>query len=273
VKKGKRRARWLYVVSVIFRDALYRLYVRRLRTKLAEGPLPRHVAMIMDGNRRWARQMGFENPSVGHQYGAEHIEEVLAWCAEAGISHVTIFVASTDNVQKRTSAEIRFLMEVIERVIAARLASRPGLWQLHLAGRLDALPDSTAHALKLARDATRAHNARFHLTVAIGYDGRGEVVDALRSLLDKEARAGTTIEELAQRLTADEISAHLYASGQPDPDLIIRTTGEQRMSGFLLWQAAYSELYFCDVYWPGFRHIDFLRALRSYAARSRRHGA
>jgi short-chain Z-isoprenyl diphosphate synthase len=167
---------------------------------------------------------------------------------------------------------MRFLMEVIEKVIAERLIRRPGLWQLHLAGRLDALPDSTRHALKLAQDATRDRDARFHLTIAVGYDGRDEVVDALRALLDHEAQAGTTIEELAQRLTADDISAHLYTSGQPDPDLIIRTSGEQRMSGFLLWQAAHSELHFCDVYWPGFRQVDFLRALRSYAARHHRSG-
>jgi short-chain Z-isoprenyl diphosphate synthase len=258
---------------VRWKKALYRLYARRLRAQLVDAILPRHVALVMDGNRRWARQLGFDNPSVGHRYGAAHLFEVLDWCAEMGINHVTIFVASTDNLQKRASTEMRFLMDVIEGVIAERLIRRPGLWQLHLAGRLDALPDSTRQALKLAQDATHGPDARFQLTIAVGYDGRDEVVDALRALLDHEARAGTTIEELAQRLTADHIAAHLYTSGQPDPDLIIRTSGEQRMSGFLLWQAAHSELYFCDVYWPGFRRVDFLRALRSYAARHRRHGA
>ncbi|MBB5874363.1 short-chain Z-isoprenyl diphosphate synthase [Allocatelliglobosispora scoriae] len=257
----------------IVKNAFYRLYARRLRSQLARGPIPRHVAMVMDGNRRWARQQGFDNPSVGHRYGAEHIDDVLDWRAEAGISHVTVFVASTDNLRKRASGEVQFLMDVIERIVAERMSHRTGVWQLHLAGRLDALPDSTRHALKLAQDATSEHDATFHLTVAVGYDGREEVVDALRSLLDHEARRGTALEDLAQRLTADDIAAHLYTSGQPDPDLIIRTSGEQRMSGFLLWQAAYSELYFCDVYWPGFRHVDFLRALRSYAARHRRYGA
>ncbi|MGW0435888.1 polyprenyl diphosphate synthase [Micromonospora sp. NPDC003197] len=253
-------------------DVLYGPYVRRLKAHLAKGPLPRHVALVMDGNRRWARRMGFDNPSLGHRHGAEHIEKVLGWCAEAGITHVTIFVASTDNLRKRESAEMQFLMETIEQVIAGRMVRQPGQWRLHLAGRMDTLPDSTRHALKLARDATRDGNTGQHLTVAVGYDGREEVVDALRSLFVQEAEAGTTAEELARKLTADDIAAHLYTSGQPDPDLIIRTSGEQRLSGFLLWQAAYSELYFCEVEWPGFRHVDFLRALRSYAARHRRFG-
>ncbi|GIG91930.1 polyprenyl diphosphate synthase [Plantactinospora endophytica] len=258
---------------MIFRHPLYRLYVRRLRAQLVGKSLPRHVAMVMDGNRRWARQQGFENPSVGHRYGAEHVDEVLGWCAELGIEHVTIFVASTDNLRKRASGEVQYLMEVIERIVAARLAERPGRWQLHLAGRLDTLPDSTRHALKLARDATAERGARFHLTIAVGYDGRVEIVDAIRALLDEAARDGATPTELARRLTDEDIAAHLYTQGRPDPDLIIRTSGEQRMSGFLLWQAAYSELYFCDAYWPGFRYVDFLRALRSYAARQRRYGA
>jgi short-chain Z-isoprenyl diphosphate synthase len=255
------------------RDLVYRLYTRRLRRQLTKsGSTPRHVAMVMDGNRRWARQMGFDNPSVGHRYGAEHVDEVVGWCADAGISHVTIFVASTDNIRNRDDHEIRFLMRLIEDIVAVRVLRRAGSWQLHLAGRLDDLPDTTRDALKQARDATRDADARFHLTIAIGYDGRQEIVDALRELLDKEARAGTDIHALAARITADDIAAHLYTAGQPDPDLIIRTSGERRLSGFLLWQAAHSEFYFCDVYWPGFRYVDFLRALRSYAGRQRRFG-
>ena len=111
------------------------------------------------------------------------------------------------------------------------------------------------------------------MTIAIGYNGREEVVDAIRALLDDAAAGGVAIEDLAASLAADDIAAHLHTRGQPDPDLVIRTSGEQRMSGFLLWQAAYAELYFCEVYWPGFRHVDFLRALRSYGARQRRFGA
>ncbi|WIM92724.1 polyprenyl diphosphate synthase [Actinoplanes oblitus] len=253
--------------------AAYTLYARRLRTRLAGAALPRHVAMVMDGNRRWARQMGFDDPRIGHRYGAEHLDEVLGWCWAAGIRHVTVFVASVDNVTKRDPGEVDNLMRMIEQVVATRLARADSRWQVHLAGRLDVLPDSTRHALKLAEEATRDNGAEFHVAVAIGYDGRDEIVSALRSLLEAEARAGRTVDDIAQRLTADRIAEHLYTHGQPDPDLVIRTSGEHRMSGFLLWQAAYSELHFCDVYWPGFREVDFLRALRSYAARHRRFGA
>lgn len=247
-------------------------YARRLRSQLAGRPVPRHVGIIMDGNRRWARQMGFANPSIGHRYGAEHVERVLDWCGESGVDHVTIFLVSTENLISRPSPEIQFLMRVIEEVIGARLARADSGWQVHIAGLLDLLPDSTALVLKQAVEATRAVDTGRHITIAAGYGGRQEVVDAVRSLLEKGAREGTSLTELSRRVTVDDISAHLYTSGQPDPDLIIRTSGEQRMSNFLLWQSAYSELYFCDAYWPGFREIDFLRALRSYAARKRRYG-
>ncbi|GIE92074.1 polyprenyl diphosphate synthase [Actinoplanes regularis] len=256
-----------------FKAAVYAFYARRLRARLAGANLPRHVAMVMDGNRRWAREMGFEDAKIGHRYGAEHLDEVLGWCAEIGIDHVTVYVASVDNMRKRDSDEVDNLMRMIEEVVAERLSRPASPWRLHLAGRLDVLPDSTRHALKLAEEATRDDGARLHLTIAIGYDGRDEIVNAIRSMLEEEARAGHSVEDIAARLTADRIAGHLYTSGQPDPDLVIRTSGERRMSGFLLWQAAYSELHFCDVHWPGFRKIDFLRALRSYAARHRRFGA
>jgi short-chain Z-isoprenyl diphosphate synthase len=257
---------------VTIRSSIYAWYARRLRDRLAGRTLPSHVAIVMDGNRRWARQMGFDNVSLGHQYGAEHLEQVLDWCAEVGINRVTVFVASSDNLRKRESAEMRFLMQVIEDVIGRRMLAPANRWQVHVAGRLDIVPNSTAHALKLARDITRDRATDADLTVAVGYDDRQEIVDAVRSLLDHQANTGRTLAQLANRLTADDIAAHLYTSGAPDPDLVIRTSGEMRMSGFLLWQAAYAELYFCDVYWPAFRKIDFFRALRAYAARRRRFG-
>ncbi|MEV4344709.1 polyprenyl diphosphate synthase [Actinoplanes sp. NPDC049596] len=253
----------------MFRSLLYAAYTRRLRRQLAGAALPRHVAMVMDGNRRWARQMGYGDARVGHRYGAEHLDEVLGWCAETGIGHVTVFVASADNVRRRDATEVGNLMRMIEDVVTERLRRPASPWQVHLAGRLDVLPDSTRHALKLAEEETRAAGGSSHLTIAIGYDGREEIVDAVRSLLWE---AGS-LDEAVRTLSADRIAEHLYTSGRPDPDLVIRTSGERRMSGFLLWQAAYSELYFCDVYWPGFRKVDFLRALRSYAARHRRFGA
>ena len=253
------------------RQFLYRLYARRLRKQLAGGQLPRHVGIIMDGNRRWARRQGMADPSLGHQYGAHHVENVLNWCEKTGIRHVTVFVCSTENLTSRGSAEVAFLMQVIEQVIADKLSRDPA-WQVHLAGALDVLPDTTAQALKRAVEASRDCTTGAHVTLAVGYGGRQEVIDAFRSLLYEQAARGTTLAELAETITTDDIARHLYTAGQPDPDLVIRTSGEQRLSNFLLWQSAYSELYFCEAYWPAFREIDFLRALRSFAARQRRYG-
>ena len=254
------------------RDWVYDRYARRVRAQLAGKPVPGHVGIIMDGNRRWARQMGFDNPSLGHRYGAEHVERVLDWCADAGVHHVTVFLVSTENLISRPTPEINFLMQVIEDVLAKRLSAPDNQWQVHIAGLLDLLPDTTARMLKQAQEVTRGFDTGRHVTIAAGYGGRQEVVDAVRSFLETGAERGQTLAELAGTVTVDDIAAHLYTSGQPDPDLIIRTSGEQRMSNFLLWQSAYAELYFCDAYWPGFRQIDFLRALRSYAARKRRFG-
>jgi short-chain Z-isoprenyl diphosphate synthase len=254
-------------------DPLYAVYARRLRRQVQGGALPRHVGLIMDGNRRWARQMGMANPSLGHKYGAEHVDEVLSWCEALGIRHVTVFVCSTENLQRRGDSEVTFLMRLIEQVVTDKLARPDGQWQVHIAGTLDVLPDSTAHVLKQAVDTTRDCATGHHVTLAIGYGGRQEVIDALRELMTERAEAGETLADLAASLDVDDIARHLYTAGRPDPDLVIRTSGEQRMSNFLLWQSAYSELYFCDAYWPAFREIDFLRALRSYSARERRYGS
>jgi short-chain Z-isoprenyl diphosphate synthase len=257
----------------VLRDLAYGLYSRKLRRKLSGAARPGHVGLIMDGNRRWARQMGLASPSLGHKYGAEHVEDVLTWCERAGIRHVTVFVCSAENLQRRADSEIAFLMRVIEDVLVARLARPESAWQVHIAGALDVLPDSTARALKEAVEVTRDRVTGAHVTLAIGYGGRQEVLDAIRALLYEQADVGGTLTGLADALTTEDIARHLYTAGQPDPDLIIRTSGEQRISNFLLWQTVHSELYFCDAYWPAFREIDFLRALRSYAARQSRRGA
>jgi short-chain Z-isoprenyl diphosphate synthase len=259
------------VISVLGQRFLYRLYASRLRRQLAGAPLPRHVGIVMDGNRRWARQHGLATPSLGHKYGAEHAEEVLGWCQKAGIRHVTVFVCSAENLARRDSAEVAYLMRVIEEFVAIKLAQEPR-WQVHVAGNLDVLPDSTARELKLAVESSRNCTTGSHVTLAVGYGGRQEVVEAFRSLLYEHAERGTTLLELAETITGQDIARHLYTAGQPDPDLVIRTSGEQRLSNFLLWQSAYSELYFCEAYWPAFREVDFLRALRSFAARQRRYG-
>jgi len=257
----------------VLRDLAYAMYCRRLRRELSCAALPRHVGLIMDGNRRWARQMGLASPSQGHKYGADHAEDVLSWCERAGIRHVTVFACSAENLRRRSDAEISVLMQVIEDVVTTRLARPEPSWQIHIAGMPDMLPGTTARALKEAAEATRECATGAHLTLAIGYGGRQEVLDAIRALLYEHADAGGTLTGLAETLTTGHIARHLYTAGLPDPDLVIRTSGKQRMSNFLLWQSVHAELYFCDAYWPAFREIDFLRALRSYAARQRKRGA
>jgi short-chain Z-isoprenyl diphosphate synthase len=259
------------ICDVLGQRFIYRLYAHRLRRQLVGGPVPRHVGIIMDGNRRWARAQGMPDPSLGHKYGADHVENVLNWCQKAGIRHVTVFVCSTENLVNRANAEVAFLMQVIEQVVADKLSHDPA-WQVHVAGDLDILPDTTARALKSAVESSRGCASGAHVTLAVGYGGRQEVIDAFRALLNEHAQKGTTLAEVAETITVQDIARHLYTAGHPDPDLVIRTSGEMRLSNFLLWQSAYSELYFCEAYWPAFREVDFLRALRSFAARQRRFG-
>ncbi|RRR98364.1 polyprenyl diphosphate synthase [Glycomyces terrestris] len=249
-------------------QGLYRIYAARLRRRLDPALLPGHVAVAMDGNRRWARAQGFADPGIGHRYGAEHLDDLLQWCHDLGIGHVTVYVASADNLTKRDSGEVAHLMAMVEQIVAERLLEPANPWRLHVAGRLDTLPDSTAHALKTAVAAT-ADRTGAHLTVAIGYDGQTEIVDAVRAHLEAEAARGAGLGDAAARLTAADIDARRYTPDLPEADLIIRTSGERRLSSFLLWQSAGAELYFCDVYWPGFRRVDFLRALRDYTRRQR----
>ncbi|MEU4291954.1 polyprenyl diphosphate synthase [Kribbella sp. NPDC026596] len=245
---------------------LYRLYARILRRQLAGLPMPQHVAIAMDGNRRWARGAGYDDVRIGHRFGAEHLELFLQWCSDAGIRCVTAWVASADNIRRRDSAEVDYLMELTETVVADHVR-RDHRWRLHVAGQLDLLPDSTARALKEAVEETRDRPGAGELTIAIGYSGRLEVLDAVRAVLDEAAASGRSVAEVAESLSEDEISRHLYVPGLPDPDLVIRTSGELRMSDFLLWQATRSEIEFCELYWPAFREVDLLRALRTYGRR------
>ncbi len=251
------------------RRVAYKLYERRLRHQLAAGPVPRHVGLIIDGNRRWARQAGLASPSDGHRHGAEHIWDALGWCEAAGIRHVTVFLCSAENLARRDEAEVSALMDIIEHTVATRITAADGRWQVHVAGLVDLLPDSTARALKQASDATSGCATGAHVTLCVGYGGRQEIVEAVRSLLDEKAATGIGLAELAGTVTEADIARHLASDGQPEPDLIIRTSGEQRMSNFLLWQGTGAYLHFCDCYWPAFRETDFLRALRDFAARAR----
>ena len=250
------------------RDLAYRLYEGRIEAHLSPQSIPRHVGVMCDGNRRWARSAGLADVSSGHQAGADKIFEVLQWCRQAGVEVVTLWLLSTDNLA-RPAAELEPLLRIIEETVRDLVAQN---WHVNPMGALDLLPADTARVLKDAGEATATQKGLL-VNVAVGYGGRREIADAVRSLLQDHATRGTTIEELAEILDVEHISEHLYTAGQPDPDLVIRTSGEQRLGGFLLWQSAHSEFYFCDAYWPAFRRVDFLRALRSYAARHRRFGA
>jgi short-chain Z-isoprenyl diphosphate synthase len=250
------------------RDLLYGVYERRLARQLHGAPVPRHVGVIIDGNRRWARAAG-EDTQHGHRRGADHIDDLLEWCEQAGVEVVTLWLLSSDNLA-RPAAELVPLLAIIERRVRD-LAAAEHDWRVNPMGSLDLLPDATAHALKEAGEATAAKTGLV-VNVAVGYGGRREIADAVRSLLTEHASRGASIEDVAATLDVEHIADHLYTRGQPDPDLVIRTSGEIRLSGFLLWQSAHSEFYFCDAYWPDFRRVDFLRALRAYAQRQRRFG-
>jgi len=253
------------------RDLVYSAYERRLARSLARSgaAVPRHVGVILDGNRRWARAMG-ETSATGHQRGAEKIVDLLGWCDEAGVELVTLWLLSTDNLA-RPPGELLPLLDIITDVVTD-LARPENRWTLRIVGALDLLPGETARRLKEAAERT-AGRPGVQVNVAVGYGGRREIADAVRGLLQAHAAQGRSIEEVAELLDVEHISEHLYTRGQPDPDLVIRTSGEQRLSGFLLWQSAHSEFWFCEAYWPDFRRVDFLRALRAYAARQRRYGS
>ena len=246
---------------------MYGFYARRIAASLDREQIPRHVGVILDGNRRWAKASGAPK-SRGWRAGADKVEEVLGWCEEVGVEVVTLWLLSTDNLN-RPASELTPLLAIIEGLVEDIAVA--GRWRVHPVGALDLLPADTARALKDA--ATRTADVQgLHVNVAVGYGGRREIADAVRSLLHEHASKGTSIEDLANVLDVEHISEHLYTKGQPDPDLVIRTSGEQRLSGFLLWQSAHSEFYFCEAYWPDCRKVDFLRAIRSYSARQRRFG-
>jgi short-chain Z-isoprenyl diphosphate synthase len=250
------------------RDVVYGVYERRLARLLDPRQAPRHVGVMIDGNRRWAKALG-GGTADGHQAGADRLLEFLGWCDDAGVRIVTVYLLSTDNL-RRADAELQPLLQIIENLTVAIAAT--GRWRVRPIGALDLLPAATARRLKEVENASRDVEGTT-VNLAIGYGGRQELADAVRSLLHEHAARGSSLVELAELLDVEHIAEHLYTAGQPDPDLVIRTSGEQRLSGFLLWQSAHSEFFFCDALWPDFRRIDLLRALRSYAVRERRYGA
>jgi short-chain Z-isoprenyl diphosphate synthase len=260
-------------IRKLVKSALYPLYERRLVRALDFSQTPHHVGVILDGNRRWAKanqvdnhDIGVSNSSRGHRAGAEKIIEFLGWCEEADVRVVTLWLLSTDNF-KRSEEELDALLQIIGETVDALAATKR--WNIKAVGALDLLPDWLATKLN---DLKAFREDGVEVNVAISYGGRREIVDAVKSYLAASVQDGKNLSDAAVALDAEAISKYLYTAGQPDPELIIRTSGEQRLGGFLLWQSAHSEYYFCEAYWPDFRRVDFFRALRAYSLRHRRFG-
>lgn len=251
------------------RSVIDSVYVKKLVSQIDPDQLPKHVGILIDGNRRWARAAGFD-PSDGHRAGGARVEKFLRWCDDIGIERVTIFMLSDDNLN-RPPDELDTLVKIIVEVVAG-LAKEGNPWELTLIGDLDLIPMQAATQLKEHAAQTTGRRQGTHINVAIGYGGQREIADAVRSAIAELLARGSTLDEIVEAFDAQLISQHTYTASQPNIDLIIRTSGEQRLSGFMLWESAYAEMYFCECNWPDFRKIDFLRALRSYTRRHRRFG-
>ncbi|MGP8125048.1 MAG: polyprenyl diphosphate synthase [Nitrososphaerales archaeon] len=256
--------------SVLRMFGAYRLYEGRLKTQIETEEVPSHIGIILDGNRRWAASLGLGN-GIGHEEGANRAEELLDWCHELGIKTVTLYVLSTENLD-RSFEELRELFVLIEARLASLLSDERIVKyrvKVRAIGQLDLLPNSIRDLLS-AIEAKTAEFADHYLNIAVAYGGRAEITDMVRAVA-QEVKTGRLKPE---EITEDTIGRRLYTSflPNPEPEMIIRTSGEERMSGFLLWQGAYSELVFMDVFWPAFRKIDLMRAIRTYQRRTRRHG-
>lgn len=267
----------LQFIKKQIKQLFYALYQKRLEREAGQWQIPYHIGIILDGNRRYAKTEGFFNTAkrqYGHSEGGDKLEEVLHWCDELGVKIVSIWICSLDNFANREEQEVEEIFNVIETKMRSLLTIE-GLHtnqiKVRPMGKLELLPPSLQEAIRDVEEATKNYD-KFILNVAVAYGGREEIVEAFRRYLKSELADGKVPDEIASELSADKITTHLYTSNLPDPDLIIRTSGEIRLSGFMLWQSAYSEYYFCDTYWPGFRKIDFLRAIRDYSHRERRFG-
>ena len=233
--------------------------------------MPQHVAVILDGNRRWASSSGLHGHSAGHRAGADKLDELIDWCAQLKIGQVTVWALASENMT-RTADELAALLHVIadKLDLLAALHAQQSV-RIRVFGRHAALPERLQRSIEAVERMT-ADNDGLRLNIALGYSGRDELVDAVRALVRSLAASGYPSTEMVDRISPETLAEHLYTAGEPDPDLIIRTSGEQRLSGFLPWQGTHSELYFTDVFWPAFRELDFLRAIRSFQQRERRFG-
>jgi short-chain Z-isoprenyl diphosphate synthase len=267
---GERRERRF--LGFILRP-LYRFYEERLLLAIRVRPLPGHIGIILDGNRRHARKLGVTDPHEVYGIGARKLDDVLGWCGELEIPTVTLWVFSPDNL-RRGPAEVSGIFAAIEAKLTA-LARDPrihhGRIRVRVIGKLSLIPDTTLAAIRAAETATAAYDGMV-LNIAVAYGGRQEIVDAIAAFLNDNLTADDSVSDAVALLTPAAVGRYLYTAGLPDPDLIIRTSGEVRLSGFMLWQSAHSEFYFTDVHWPAFRKVDFLRAIRTYQSRQRRFG-
>ncbi|MEA2054079.1 MAG: polyprenyl diphosphate synthase [Candidatus Thermoplasmatota archaeon] len=245
-----------------------RIRAKKMMEEVKKNPVPRHLAIIMDGNRRYALHRGLDLRE-GHRMGGDKLEDVMGWCHEAGIKGLTVFAFSTDNFN-RPHEEVEHLMNLFEEDLK-KMASDKRIHEnkvrIRIIGQIGKLPDRVA---KAAREVTKAteNYGKYYFNIAIGYGGREEIVEAVKKIARSVKNGKIKPEDIKKEM----ISSYLYTSDTPDPDLILRTSGEERISNFLLWQIAYSELYFSDVYWPALKKTDFLKVIKSYQRRQRRHG-
>ena len=254
----------------LVKDVAYSTYETSLRKEVMAGEIPGHVAIIMDGNRRYAEEVLGEPTIKGHTMGREKLKEVLEWCTDLGIKHLTLFAFSTENF-KRDPEEVAYIMDLMEKSFYEYADSE----EVHkrraaikVIGDRTLFSPELLKAVEYAEEKTKDYNDML-ICMAVGYGGRQDIVNALKCVVKKVQKGEITVDDIDE----DVISSAISTSDIPDPDLVLRTSGEVRISNFLLWQMAYSELYFTDVYWPGFRYIDFLRAIRTYQQRKRRYGA
>jgi tritrans,polycis-undecaprenyl-diphosphate synthase [geranylgeranyl-diphosphate specific] len=248
---------------------LEKLKARKMLQEIKQNPIPRHLAIIMDGNRRFARELGLD-PCQGHQFGRDKLEEVVEWCLnDVGIEDLTVYAFSTENLC-RSKGEVKVLMNLFERnlrELAKNEKIHKNRVKVRIIGQLSLLPDEVREAAELAMESTKDYGDH-SFNIAIAYGGREEIIQAMKRITSDVSRGQMRIDDINE----DSVSSYLYTSDLPDPDLILRTSGEERISNFLLWQLAYSELYFADVYWPAFKKIDLLKAIKSYQERKRRYG-
>ncbi|MGC9516298.1 MAG: polyprenyl diphosphate synthase [Methanomicrobiales archaeon] len=248
---------------------VYKVYEWYISRNLSPENMPKHIAIIMDGNRRYSRLQGKKEAIEGHKRGINTLESVLDWCVDLGIEIVTVYAFSTENFN-RPAEEVKGLMKLFQENfegIAKNKKIHNNQVRVKAVGQLDLLPENVRNAIKIAEESTAAYDKRL-VNIAIGYDGRLEIIDAIKKIATDVKNGNLNTDQIDE----DLVNKNLYTAGLEDPNLIIRTSGEERLSGFLLWQSSYSELYFCDSLWPQLRKVDFLRALRSYQQRERRFG-